>query len=86
MGTLEAGQIGLLVVLMVSSLLSLVYLLEVPIRAFFSAPPDDANRGEGIREAPWPVLVAMVVTALATLGLFLNPGPFYELMTLVVNR
>ncbi len=86
LGTLEAGQVGLLVVLMVSSLLSLVYLLEVPIRAFFSAPPEDAPPREGIQEAPWPMLVAMVITSLATLGLFLYPGPIYELMTMVVNR
>ncbi len=85
MGTLEAGQIGLLVVLMVSSLLSLVYLLEVPARAFFSAPPEDAHHGEGIHEAPWQAVVAMIITALATMGLFLYPGLFYDLMTLVVS-
>ena len=85
MGTLEAGQIGLLVVLMVSSLLSLVYLLEVPIRAFFSAPPDDAHHDEGIHEAPWPSVVAMIITALVTLVLFVHPGLLYELMTMVVN-
>ena len=85
MGTLEAGQIGLLVVLMVSSLLSLVYLLEVPIRAFFSPPPEDSHRGEGIHEAPFLSVVAIVITAVATLWLFLNPGPVYELMTLVMN-
>ncbi len=85
LGTLEAGQVGLLAVLMVSSLLSLVYLLEVPVRAFFGAPPEDAHRGEGIHEAPWSSLVAIVITALATLGLFLNPGPFYELMTMVIS-
>ena len=85
MGTLEAGQIGLLVVLMVSSLLSLVYLLEVPARAFFSAPPEDAHHGEGIHEAPWQAVVAMIITALATMWFFLNPGPFYDLMTLVVS-
>ncbi len=75
----------MLAVLMVSSLLSLVYLLEVPVRAFFGAPPEDAHHGEGIHEAPWPALVAMVITALATQGLFLNPGPFYELMTRVIS-
>ena len=85
LGTLEAGQVGLLAVLMVSSLLSLVYLLEVPVRAFFGAPPEDAHRGEGIHEAPWSSLVAIVITALATLGLFLNPGPLYELMTMVIS-
>ena len=85
LGTLEAGQIGLLAVLMVSSLLSLVYLLEVPARAFFGKPPEDAHHAEGIKEAPWQSLVAIMITALITLGLFINPGPFYELMTLVVS-
>jgi multicomponent Na+:H+ antiporter subunit D len=86
MGTLEAGQIGLLAVLMVSSLLSLVYLLEVPVRAFFSAPPEDASRPEGIHEAPWPSVVALVITAVATVALFIRPGTFYDLMTQVVAR
>ncbi len=85
MGTLEAGQIGLLVVLMVSSLLSLVYLLEVPVRAFFSAPPESADRPDGIHEAPWQSVVAMIITAVVTLGLFFYPSLFYELMTLVTN-
>ena len=86
MGTLEAGELGLLAVLMVSSLLSLVYLLEVPVRAFFSAPAPDAHVHEGIHEAPWPSLVAIAITALATVALFFRPDALYDLMTLVVNR
>lgn len=86
LGTLEAGQLGLLAVLMVSSLLSLVYLLEVPVRAFFGKPHPEAHHHEGIHEAPLPSLIAMVITAAATVGLFLNPGPFYDLMTMVVAR
>ncbi|MGW8267969.1 MAG: proton-conducting transporter transmembrane domain-containing protein, partial [Longimicrobiales bacterium] len=50
LGTLEAGELGLLAVLMVSSLLSLVYLLEIPVRAFFSKP-DHPPEHEGIHEA-----------------------------------
>jgi len=84
MGTLEAHQYGLLAVLMVSSLLSLVYLLEVPVRAFFSPPPEDAHRPEGIHEAPWQSVVAIVITAAATIGLFLYPDVLYNLMTQVV--
>jgi multicomponent Na+:H+ antiporter subunit D len=84
LGTLEAGQVGLLAVLMVSSLLSLVYLLDVPVRAFFGAPAEDAGHGEGIHEAPWPMLVAMIITATMTLWLFLDPSLFYDLMTRVV--
>ena len=83
MGTLEAGQIGLLAVLMVSSLLSLVYLLEVPVRAFFGEPPEDAHPHDGIHEAPWPSVLAMVITALATVALFVYPDPFFDLMKLV---
>lgn len=86
LGTLEAGQIGLLAVLMLSSLLSLVYLLEIPARAFFSAPPEDAHHGEGIHEAPLTSLAAIVITAGMTVWLFIDPSLFYDLMTLVVAR
>ncbi len=85
MGTLDDGQVGLLALLMVSSLLSLAYLLEVPARAFFSAPPEGVSRPPGIREAPWPMLLALSLTATATVGLFLYPQPFYDLMQMVVS-
>jgi multicomponent Na+:H+ antiporter subunit D len=85
MGTLEAGQLGLLAVLMVSSLLSLVYLLEIPLKAFF-ARPDEPLQHEGIHEAPLPSLIAMGVTSLATIGLFIYPEPFFRLMELVVGN
>lgn len=84
LGTLEADQLGLLAVLMLSSLLSLVYLLEIPLKAFF-AKPDEPLEHEGIHEAPVPSLIAMGVTALATVALFLYPEPFYRLMTLVAG-
>ncbi|MEJ2204879.1 MAG: proton-conducting transporter membrane subunit [Gemmatimonadota bacterium] len=84
LGTLEAGQIGLLAVLMVSSLLSLVYLLEVPVRAFFSPPPEGVHRAAGIHEAPWPSVLALVITAVATVALFIGPSTVYSLMMEVV--
>jgi len=84
LGTLEAGQLGLLAVLMLSSLLTLVYLLEVPLKAFFSRP-EHPSEYEGIHEAPMPILIAMGITALMTVGLFLYPEPLYRLMALVVG-
>ena len=84
LGTLEAGEMGLLAVLMLSSLLSLVYLLEVPVKAFF-LPPDEPPEHEGIHEAPLPAVLALSITALATVALFFYPKPFYDLMTLVVG-
>jgi multicomponent Na+:H+ antiporter subunit D len=83
LGTLEAGELGLLAVLMVSTLLSLVYLLEVPVRAFFLRPEQEAE--PGIREAPGVSLFALMTTALISIGLFVYPDFFYELMTLVVG-
>ena len=84
MGTLEASQVGLLAVLMLSSLLGLYYLLEVPVKAFFFKPPENAHHHEGIHESPLPSLIAICITAAATLGLFLWPDLFHELMQMVV--
>jgi multicomponent Na+:H+ antiporter subunit D len=77
LGSLEAGQVALLGVLMLSSLLSIAYLMPIPMRAFFRAPPEDAP--PGIREAPIPSLVALGLTAVACLLLFFYPDPFYRL-------
>ena len=82
LGTLEANEQGLLAVLMLSSLLSLVYLLEVPVRAFFSSPRG-VEQETGVKEAPWPCLVAMGVSSGLTLGLFLFPDFLYEMMKMV---
>lgn len=84
MGALDAGQIGIVAVLMLSSLLSIGYLLIIPVRAFFSAPTD-ALHHEGIHEAPLPSLIALVVTALMCVVLFFNPDPVYELLLMVVG-
>ena len=40
-GTLQNGQIWLIAVLMLSTLLNIAYLLQVPLRAFFREPKDD---------------------------------------------
>jgi len=84
LGTLEAGELGLLAVLMLSTLLTLVYLLEVPVKAFFM-PPDEPVGPEGIQEAPLACLIALVITALASVALFLFPQLVYNLMLLVVG-
>jgi multicomponent Na+:H+ antiporter subunit D len=85
MGTLEADQLGLLAVLMVSSLFGLYYLLEVPVKAFFFKPAEGAHPYEGIKEAPLPSLIAICITATATVGFFFWPDVWYELMLMVVN-
>ena len=84
LGTLEAGQVGLLAVLMLSSLLSLYYLLEVPVKAFFFKPAPGTHHHAGVHEAPWPSLIAIMITATATVALFLWPDLAFELMSMIV--
>ncbi len=83
-GTLEANQMLLLAVLMLSSLLNIAYLLPIPVRGFFGAPGDGAEAG--IREAPLPCLIALVLTATGTLLLFFFPEPLFELMLQALSK
>lgn len=75
-GTLDAELWPLLAVLMLSSLLSLSYLVSIPVQAFFSR-----GKGEqaGIAEAPWPCLLAIGITTIGCVVLFFYPGPVLEL-------
>ncbi len=84
LGTLEAGQLSLLAVLMLSSLLNIAYLLPIPIRAFFAAAPS-TGRKVVIREAPISCLLAIAFTTCACVMLFLYPGPLYRLARLLVT-
>lgn len=80
MGTLESEHWIVMTVLMISSLLNIAYLLPIPLRAFF-----DENRSvvsikrENIKEAPWPSLLALCITAIMTMVLFFWPQVFYGL-------
>lgn len=61
-------------VLLLGSLLSMAYLLPIAVRAFF-APQTKTE----IHEAPRTVLIAILITALGCLLLFVFPDFFYEL-------
>ncbi len=84
LGTVETGQLILLGVLMLSSLLNIAYLLPIPIRAFFGKPADRVQYTK-INEAPKTILLAMTITATACIILFFYPDPFYQLATLAIG-
>lgn len=84
LGTVEAGQLILLGVLMLSSLLNVAYLLPIPIRAFFSKPAKGKPYTE-IKEAPRPILLAMIITSVMCIILFFYPDPFYELAVMAAG-
>jgi multicomponent Na+:H+ antiporter subunit D len=74
LGALEAGHAIVAAVLMLSSLLSVAYLLPIVARAFF--PPALAAQSDKteIAEAPIPCLIALSSTALLCLVLFFYAG------------
>ncbi|MBX2826047.1 MAG: monovalent cation/H+ antiporter subunit D family protein [Gammaproteobacteria bacterium] len=87
-GTLVAGEVWLLGVLMLSTVMNVAYLLPIPVRAFFRPPPpeppghhDHAEHHEsGQGEAPFSCLWAIVLTASASLLLFFYPQPLILLL------
>jgi multicomponent Na+:H+ antiporter subunit D len=79
-GSLEAGQSWVLLVLAASSLLNAAYFLPVIYRAWFREPSVPWKERDGYLETRWGLLLPPLVTALMALlvGLFAN-APFSPL-------
>ncbi|MDX1393013.1 MAG: monovalent cation/H+ antiporter subunit D family protein [Gemmatimonadota bacterium] len=69
LGAAETGELVLIAVLMISSLLNIAYLMPIPIRGFFSAASGAPER-PGIREAPLFCVLPICFTALGCVVLF----------------
>ena len=86
LGALDADEILMLGVLMVSSILNVAYLLPIAIRGFFSDPDSSVNNGEldkvpvKLHEAPPSCVAAQSFTATGTLVLFFYSEPIYLLL------
>lgn len=84
-GTLEADQIVMLVVLLSSSILNAAYFFPIFYKAFFYAPGEGQFEEDGIKEAPLWSLVPLVLTGIISLVLFFYPQPFFRLAQLAVQ-
>jgi len=76
-GAVDGGWWAVLVVIVISALLNAAYFLPIVWRAFFRAPAGDESARR--KEAPWPCVVALSVTALMTILLFFFPDTFADL-------
>jgi len=90
MATLETDQLIIMVILMLSSLLNIAYLMPIPFHAFFSISPTKnehrvATAKVQIKEAPTASLIAIGITALGCLVLFIYPNPLYELASAILE-
>ncbi|MCU7950048.1 MAG: monovalent cation/H+ antiporter subunit D family protein [gamma proteobacterium symbiont of Bathyaustriella thionipta] len=84
MGTMETEQWFLMAVLMISSLLNIAYLLPIPYRAFFPAR-GIAVTETGLKEAPLPSLIALSISTIGCVVLFVYPQPLYELARAILD-
>lgn len=78
-GTADAGQWLLVGAFLASSLLNIVYLLSIPMRAFLR-PLSDDDLAHPHGEAPLTSRIAMVITASLTVLLFLRPDLVHDLV------
>ncbi|MEM7586821.1 MAG: proton-conducting transporter membrane subunit [Acidobacteriota bacterium] len=93
LGAAEAGQQLIVAVLMISSLLSIGYLMPVVGRGFFSSPaeasePGDAHHDDGHHAAHEPLLCVLppVVTAVGCIALFFFSDGIYALLNGILLR
>jgi len=93
-GAVAAGQWFAVAVIVVSTLLNAGYFLPIVYRAYArpaageaagAAAGDTASEPVAAHEAPWPMVAALLVTALATLLLFVFPGVPYELAAVLAG-
>ncbi|HAA86836.1 MAG TPA: cation:proton antiporter [Verrucomicrobiales bacterium] len=84
MGTAQSGQIALLVVFLISSILNACYFLPIVYRAFFCRPEESLYEG-GRQEAPLACLIPLCITALLSVLSFFNPSLFIELAGLIIK-
>jgi multicomponent Na+:H+ antiporter subunit D len=81
LGALEAGYSIVVGVLMLSSLLSVAYLLPIVARAFFLPAPGERDNAEtAIAEAPLPCVIALFSTAVLCMVLFFQAERLQSLL------
>jgi len=84
MGTAESGQIALLVVFLISSILNACYFLPIVYRAFLCRPEESLYDGDR-QEAPLACLVPLCITAALSVFSFFNPNLFLKLAGLITG-
>ena len=76
-GAVSGGHIFLLAALLTSTILNAAYFTPVVYKAFFEAPAPGIDL-DGIREAPWFMVIPLCFTALASVLLGVAPDLFLQ--------
>jgi len=83
LGSMEANEIGILIMLFASASLNAFYFLPIVYKAFFEEP-DEKNKHDEIKENPL-VVVPLVLTAVCSVTFFLYPNYFIRLAKEVIK-
>jgi len=81
-GAFQSGRLLAVGIIVLSTLLNAAYFAPIVYAAFFKS---EDNRSSEHGEAPWPVVVALVATAVLTVLLFLFPGTALRLAEQIVG-
>ena len=82
----DAGQLAIIGVLMLSSLLNVAYLLPISIRAFYASDGEPVGVAWGsLKEAPLLCVLPPVFTALGAGVLFFQAEAIYEFLAQIVS-
>ncbi len=74
MGAYQSQQMAATVVILASTLLNAAYFMPVVYAAFFRTPITGDRSEPAHGEAPWPIVMALVTTAVLTIALFIFPA------------
>ena len=85
LGTLQADQLPMLIVLLGSSLLNAAYFLPIVYKAFFCTEKESMFDNQ-IQEAPIWCVAPLVITAVGSVILFFYPTIFLNLATLAIGK
>jgi len=78
-GAMDAAQIGIVVVLLLSTILNIGYFAPVVYSAFFGKPADP-HAYDGLGEAPLTMLVPLLITASLSVAVGIYPDFFLNLI------
>jgi multicomponent Na+:H+ antiporter subunit D len=87
--------LAIIAVLMISSILNVVYLLSIPVQAFYMNPAEEGAKAQGaggapiqwgaLKEAPILCLAPPLVTAAGAFALFFFADPLYNYLSPLIG-
>ena len=88
LGAADVGHLAIIIVLMISSIMNVVYLLSIPVQAFYMNPAEDGKKAQGaggkgidwgnLSEAPILCLAPPLFTAAGAFILFFMADDLYS--------